>query len=191
MLLTRPVKQIPRILIYKCPKTTNKRNWQYKDIIPSEYRMVDTLTGKFVGEMVGGPVLHNNSKQHVFYPINSPYKSFYISYLNIEEQFMGYGRQFINFAKNLSRRSGCNGRVHLVASRVYDRNHPPHVFYKKCGFFSNNGFMNNYIDNCISSDCSMEIAFADNLNMYLPVGDVPEKIQTKFQAFLNFLKRFI
>lgn len=59
------------------------------------------------------------------------------------------------------------------------------------GFVSNDGFMNNYIDNCISSDCPMETVFADNLNMYLPVGDMPEKIQTKFQAFLNFLKRFI
>ena len=51
--------------------------------------------------------------------------------------------------------------------------------------------MNHYLDDCIKSNTQIESSIADNLNMYLPVGDVPEKIQTKFQAFLNFLKRFI
>ena len=190
-MLTRPIKELPKILIYKCPKTTNKINWQYKNVEPFEYRMVDTATGQYVGKMIGGPVLHKNSKRHIFYPINSPYKSFYISYLNIEERFMGYGKEFISFARNLSKQSGCNGRVHLVASRVYDRYWPPHIFYKKCGFVSNDSFMNNYLNDCIKSNAQIESAIADNLNMYLPVGDMPEKIQTKFQAFLNFLKRFI
>lgn len=192
-MLNTPIKTLPRILIYKSSKAASVLGWSnYKPAKPYLYRMVDTKSGKFVGEMIGAPVLHNNKKaKQIFYPKNSPYKSFYIGYLSIEERFMGYGKEFIRFAKNLSKQSGCKGRVHLIASRVYDRYWPPHVFYKKCGFLSNDSFMNHYLDDCIKSNTQIESSIADNLNMYLPVGDVPEKIQTKFQAFLNFLKRFI
>lgn len=191
-MLSRPIEKIPRILIYKHPKPINVMGWCYRSNKPELYRMVDTKTGKYVGEMVGSPVVHNNKEVHkIFYPINKPYKSFYICSLESLERFSGYGKAFINFAKNISGQSGCNGRVHLIASRVYDRRYPPHVFYKKCGFVSNDKFMNSYLDDCINSKCTIESAFADNLNMYLPAGDKPEKITSKFERFLNFLKRFI
>lgn len=193
-MMIRRIQKLPRELIYKCPEPPKIIGWTYRGNKnqPALYRMCDTKTGKYVGEMLGCPVLHDNRKiRQVFYPIKKPYKSFYIGELHIEERFLGYGTKFINFAKNLSKQSGCDGRVHLVASRIYDRYYPPHIFYKKCGFVSNNKLMDDYLDNCIASKTQIESGIADNLNMYLPVGDKVEQIQTRFTKFINFLKRFL
>ena len=166
-MMIRRIQKLPRELIYKCPEPPKIIGWTYRGNKnqPALYRMFDTKTGKYVGEMIGCPVLHDNSKvRQIFYQKNEPYKSFYIAELKMEERFLGYGTQFINFAKNLSKQSGCEGRVHLVASRVYD---------------------------CIASSTQIESGIADNLNMYLPVGDKVEQIQTRFTKFINFLKRFL
>lgn len=193
-MLNRPIQKLPKELIYKCPKPPVVLGWLYNKgkTKPDLYKMIDTKTGKYVGEMLGCPVLHDNKKnRQIFYPINVPYKSFYISELQIEERFMGYGRKFINFARHLSNQSECNGRVHLVASRVFDRYYPPHVFYKKCGFVSNDSLMDDYLNECIKSRSQIESSIADNLNMYFPVGDKVEKIHSRFGKIVNFLKRFL
>lgn len=188
----KPLQKLPQVLIYKCPKPPIIVGYTYQHSgQPDLYRMVDIKTGKYVGEMIGAPILHEKHIKPKFYPLATPYRSFYIADLQIEERFMGYGRKFIEFAKALSKKSNCKGRVHLVASRIYDRYCPPHIFYKKCGFMSNNKFMNDYLDNCIALNCEIESEFADNLNMFLPVGDKIEKVQTKFDKIINFLKRFI
>lgn len=191
-MITKPINKIPDVLIYKVPKPPVIVGYTYrKSGNPALYRMADTKTGQFVGEMVGDVVVHDKSIKQDFYPLETPYKSFYIAELQIEEKSMGYGSKFINFAKSLSRQFGCNGRVHLVSSRLYDSQHPPHVFYRKCGFTSNNKFMNDYLDDCIASKTPLEVEFADNLNMYLPVGDEVYNRKSKLQTFINFLKRFL
>lgn len=191
-MLIRPLGKLPNILIYKSPKPVNIIGYTYRRSgKPALYRMIDVKTGKYVGEMVGAPVVHDSHIGHDFYPIKTPYNSFYIADLQMEERFMGYGKKFLDFAQVLSKKSGCNGRVHLVASRIYDRYFPPHIFYKKSGFVSNNKFMNDYLDNCISSKCQIEPDIVDNLNMYLPVGDPVNKPQSKLRTFINFLKRFL
>lgn len=191
-MITRPIGKIPNILIYKCPKPPLIIGFTYRHCgKPSLYRMADTKTGKYVGEMVASAVVHDKSIHQNFYPIKMPYKSFYIADLQMKERFLGYGSKFIEFAKNMSKQLGCNGRVHLVASRIYDRYYPPHIFYKKHGFISNNKFMDDYLDNCISTKCQIEPGIADNLNMYLPIGDKVYKPESKFHCFINFLKRFL
>ena len=163
--MIRRIQKLPRELIYKCPEPPKIIGWTYRGNKnqPALYRMFDTKTGKYVGEMIGCPVLHDNSKvRQIFYQKNEPYKSFYIAELKMEERFLGY-----------------------------DRYSPPHIFYKKCGFVSNNKLMDAYLDNCIASGTQIESGIADNLNMYLPVGDKVEQIQTRFTKFINFLKRFL
>jgi len=191
-MITRPIGKLPEVLIYKVPQPPAIIGYTYRKTgKPALYRMADTRTGQYVGEMIGEVVEHDKSIKHTFYPIKTPYKSFYIAELQIEEQSRGYGNKFIEFAKNLSRQFGGNGRVHLVASRIFDRQRPPHVFYKKCGFISNNSFMNDYMDSCISSKIQLEPEFADNLNMFLPVGNEVYDRKSKFQTVINFLKRFL
>lgn len=147
-MITRPIQKLPNILIYKFPEPPLIFGYTYRHSgKPVLYHMVDTKTGKFVGEMVGHIVTHDSSIKQDFYPIKEPYKSFYIAELKMNERFKGYGRKFIELAQNLSKKSGCNGRVHLVSSRYLDLQNPPHVFYRKCGFTSNSDFMNSYLDN--------------------------------------------
>lgn len=193
-MITKPIGKIPEILIYKVPQKQTVVGYTYhKCGFPTLYRMADTKTGQLVGEMLGDVVVHDKSIHQTFYPINEPYKTFYIAELKMDERGQGYGSKFIQFAKNLSKQFGGEGRVHLVASRLYDRERPPHVFYKKLGFVSNNKFMNDYLDDCIKSKTPLESELACNLNMYLPIeGEIyTNNHKSKFQTFINFLKRFL
>lgn len=191
-MLIRPIRKIPDVLIYKVPQAPKIIGYIYrKSGNPELYRMIDTRTGHYVGEMLGDMVVHDKNIHQEFYPIKTPYQSYYIAELNIEERGKGYGSKFVEFAKNLSKQSGGSGRVHLLASRLYDREHPPHIFYRKLGFTSNDKFMNNYIDDCINLNIPIEPEIANNLNMYLPIKGEIYKPKSKFQSFINFLKRFL
>ena len=137
--------------------------------------MADTKTGQYTGTMEAGTVLYQG-KQKRFYPINNPYKSFYISYLAMDEKRFGYGSKFLKFARNESKEHGCEGRIHLIASRVFSQYDPPHIFYRKSGFTAGNNKMNKYLDKCIKANIQISWDKSDNLPMYFPLQAKPEKI---------------
>ena len=57
-----------------------------------------------------------------------------IDYLCSFEQEKGFGKALITFAKNYSKRLGCDGHIFLKADGSFTPNRVPHLFYRKCGF---------------------------------------------------------
>ncbi len=174
ILFTKPLRKLPKQIIYKAykPIIDIEDDSVFPRLIPGfSYKMADTKTGQVLGEMIAAPVVKYNRKNE-FYPEELPYVSFFIHLIKTFSQGEGFGTKLIELAKRESVNYGCEGRVHLISSRIFDRNNPPHIFYKKNGFISNSQEMNDYLDNCIKSGTKLDVYSdkADNLNMYLPVN---------------------
>jgi GNAT superfamily N-acetyltransferase len=189
VLLTRPLKEIPRRIIYK---TSNKypiyASVNGPKVYAHVYNMVDLETREFVATMKAGAVTYNKRKPKI-YPIKTPYKSYYVAYLESAESGLGYGTEMINLAKLESKKQGCEGRVHLTASRVYTPRRPPHLFYRKLGFESVCSYINEIMDFCLSIGRQLPVEYADNIEMYLPVTiKHTVKSKSKLKSFLNFFK---
>lgn len=148
--------------------------------------MYDTQAKEVVATMKAGPVLYQN-KDWEIYPIKPPYKSYYISFIESVDSGLGYGTDFIKLAEAESKKSDCNGRVHLIASRTYSPRRPPHLFYRKLGFESISKSLNDTMDFYISIGKQLPWEYADNVEMYLPVKG-GKKNNPIFSSILNFFK---
>lgn len=182
--LLRPQKNIPDKLFYR-HEMYNTGETFATDCSPVgyKYHLLDTKTGKQLGEMEARPVLYNIGNRS-FYPQIAPYKSFEIDYLKSNVRDKGNGTKFITLAKNESKALDCKGRVHLIASRVYDYDRPPHVFYKKMGFVSNSSKMNKYLDKCIKFGMNVSQSKSSPLCMYLPYTPIEApKVSTLGKLF--------
>ena len=155
-----------------------------------KYHLLDTKTGKQLGEMEARPVLYNIGNRS-FYPQIDPYKSFEIDYLKSNVRDKGNGTKFITLAKNESKALDCKGRVHLIASRVYDYDRPPHVFYKKMGFVSNSSKMNKYLDKCIKFGMNVSQSKSSPLCMYLPYTPIEAPKVSTLGKLFKLLKGLI
>lgn len=160
------------------------------------YRMADIKQGAYVGQMYARPVTETIFSS--YYPALHSYDSFKIEEIRIEpnERRNGHGASFINIAKNESRRYNCNGRVHVNASRIFDRENPPHIFYRKQGFTSIFKNKIRYIDECIRKHKKMSLEMADNLEMYLPLQCAHSAKQkqvsgSKLAIFIKKIMHFI
>lgn len=181
----KPLQQVPKELIYTL-KAVATDFTTGKSRIVNVHNMADTATGHYVGQMV------TQARKKVdctyIYPNKITCDALEIIRLIMEERRMGYGSKFIEFAKHESRKKGCEGRVFALASRLYDRNHPSHIFYRKKGFTSVNPKINKILDECIEQGKDLDIEYADNLFMYLPVKEKPSKVSRVFQKIKNFIK---
>ena len=188
ILLTKPLKEMPRRIIYKSPDkypvigTVNGIN-----VDAHVFNMVDLETNEVVATMKAGPVNYKNKKREI-YPMTTPYKSYYIAYIESIDSGLGYGTDLINLAKSESKKNGCEGRVHLTASRNLTPRRPPHLFYRKRGFESVSPYINEIMDFCISIGKQLPVEYADNIEMYLPVTINKTKSKSKLKSFLNFFK---
>lgn len=163
-------------------KTADVRN----DGTMYHYRMADLRTGQYVGEMYGR--VTTETMFSGYYPMTSAYDSFKIEKLYIENKRHGYGTQFLKFAENESRALGCEGRVHLLASRLYSPNHPPHLFYRKNNFSSQNTEKMKYFDACIRAHKQIDIDTADNLEMFL-AKYAPRPKFPRWKVYLRYIKK--
>ena len=189
--LLRPQKNIPDKLFYR-HEMYNTGETFATDCSPVgyKYHLLDTKTGKQLGEMEARPVLYNIGNRS-FYPQIDPYKSFEIDYLKSNVRDKGNGSKFITLAKNESKALDCKGRVHLIASRVYDYDRPPHVFYKKMGFVSNSSKMNKYLDKCIKFGMNVSQSKSSPLCMYLPYTPIEAPKVSTLGKLFKLLKGLI
>lgn len=190
ILFTKPFKKMPRELIFEhdimiYADDVLERNPR-AGVLGIGYRMADTRTGKYVGEMKAVPGVCN---WKTFYPITDPYATFYIHNLQTTIQRQGYGKKFIELAKSESKLYGCKGRISLVACRIFDPQNPPHIFYRKMGFTSQNEKMNKYLDHCIKHNKKMHWTMADNLDMYLPIEENVKKSVSKIGKLFQKIKK--
>ena len=156
----QPTK-IPEKLIYRLPSS-------------NRFRMVDTKTGRYVGEM-------NLSKRE---------NEMFIDWLNImpNEKRKGNGTIFLNFAKNISKQMGFNGRLRLMASVLpFDPHNPPHIFYRKYGFTSDDKKVIKKIDKAILKNRQLSIFEVPPTYMYYNPNP---QVQVKGSPFKTILKSF-
>ncbi len=134
--------KLPEVLIYN-PCGTNL------------YQMVNTKEKKLVGRMIAHPNINRQLE---------------IDELTIfSRKRQGYGTKFLDFAKKLSRQYGYEGNMVLNASTTpYDPHNPPHIFYRKYGFTSDNKKMLKKIDKCIKKGRQLDYYTTPNLIMYYP-----------------------
>lgn len=191
LLSIKPLKTIPDKLFYKVETTItdsmHDKNSETRTYPAFQYTGINTKTGEAGGKMIAAPMLYENPVQY-FYPYDKPYRSFYIHYLRSEEKYQGFGTAFINLAKAESRKYNCNRRIHLIASRIYDRENPPHIFYKKQGFICQSKSINKYLDSCIRLNKKISLYMSQNLDMFLPIKETVKKAPSLLTAIFNYLK---
>ena len=104
-----PIKKRTELLFYNQPKSNN-------------YRVISLKDG-FVGNFT---VEKRNE--------------LFINYLHLmpEKRRKGYGVKILDFISVLSRKEGLGGKMRVLAALLFDETeNPPHIFYRKYGFTSN------------------------------------------------------
>jgi GNAT superfamily N-acetyltransferase len=138
------------------------------------YKMLTTKDPRVVGIMYAFP---NEIDKRNFY---------HVGLLYIKEQRQGFGTEFIDFAKNRSKQLGCEGRVFLQAeSEVMGAQKPPHIFYRKQGFTTNDKKYLKVIDEFIKENKEMENKDSKSIYMYYDPNNY-----TFGQKLLNWFFRF-
>lgn len=131
--------KIPNILFYNPPNTNS-------------FRMIDRKKSAYIGEM---SVL----KRKVLF-----LESFHI-FPDYRKQ--GYGKKFLDFAVNLSKKLGLNGNLRVLAAVIAkDSDNPPHIFYRKYGFTSDNKKILKQIDEAIKNKQQLHPFNTPPLYMY-------------------------
>lgn len=184
--ITKPYKRIPDRLIFN-----TKKEYPLCPIFNREIaRVIEIRKSRILGEIITEPVTSD-----IFGTQSPPVKSLSIVKLKSFVRNEGVGTDLLNFAKRLSVEKGCEGRIHLVSSDCYDKENPPHVFYRKFGFTSHETEKLRDIDSQIATGTPEYFIFED-LGMFYP----PEKFRHEFKKkdidkdavdCKNILKNFI
>lgn len=141
---TLPLKKLPDILFYQEKGTPF-------------YKMIDVKRCKNVGFMEAAPIVFN--KQNVFY----------IKWLLIFQKRQNFGTKFLDFASNISKQSGCDGKLLVkAATTVFDPHNPPHIFYRKYGFTCSNKKLLKKIDKHIKNNKQLNYRQTPPVDMFYP-----------------------
>lgn len=123
-------------------------------------------------------------KEHILRPDSNDFvPSLYIDFLFSTKSGEGFGTSLLNFAKNYSKKIGCEGRIHLMASSGLVPQRAPQVFYKKCGLNSADKTTNKKLDQFIKKHKNATYKDFHNTPMYYPPIKFPES------RFLDFFER--
>lgn len=148
-------KKLPDVLIYNTPNT-------------NMYSMMTTFMPRLVGTMRAFPVKQGQDKY------------LWIDLLVIFQKRFGFGTEFLDFARNLSRQYGCEGNIRLKAgTTVYDPTTPPHAFYRKYGFGSDKKRTLRKVDRAIKDNKLLNYKTIPAIEMFYP--------DNKKQSFLQKL----
>ncbi len=139
----------------KTPQLTKTLFWEAKTPNYTLYKQFATKDPRVVGIMFADSTKIDRKNY------------FHILLLYVKEQGKGFGKEFIEFAKNRSKQLDCEGRVFLMADKgVYGSTTPPHIFYRKQGFTSNDKAYLKIIDRFIKENKKMENKDSKALYMY-------------------------
>lgn len=157
---------LPRTLIYNPPNT-------------EIFRMIRTKNPKQVGYMSAYPA-KKNGKDYLL-----------IGLLMIFDKRKRYGTEFINFAKNYSKRNNFGGRIILQAdATVADPHNAPHVFYRKQGFTSDDKKAIKNIDKHIRKNKELDPHKTPALIMYYD-PDLREEKLTFFEKIKIYFSNLL
>lgn len=121
----------------------------YKIVKDGAYHFCASPKGNYLGRIAVVPETVN--EYVTFYPNKSNYKSLSIDFIKTEVQGQGVGSFLIEFIKNLSKKLGCEGRVHVIAGNYDKTTPPPQIFFRKQGFSTANKKHLDIIDEAIKT----------------------------------------
>lgn len=102
--------------------------------------------------------------------------------LNSNQRNQGIGTKILKFAENLSKQMGLNGRLGVRAATLdFTSDTPPHKFYRKFGFGSDDKKMNKFIDEFIECDEKLDFLKMPPVEMHYTPKNQPLK-----QKFLDW-----
>ena len=165
-MINYPIKtpKIPNILIYTCKKKSQNGS------IRLYSKMFELKSGKVVAIM--------NSEKEMIERDNEIIPSLYIDVIKSYKKRNGYGTKMLDFAKILSKKYGCNGYFHLIASGEFSPDAVPHLFYRKYGMNTGNYELDKKIDKYIKWHKSAKRKIFPNVDMYYPPREY-QKINKK------------
>ncbi|MBR5555357.1 GNAT family N-acetyltransferase [bacterium] len=170
ILLTKPLKKIPQILI------SNPMNGP-------TYKMYDLKSNRIVGRMIAHPFCSRFGEENTLF----------IRSLIISQQRKGFGTKFLDFATHLSKEKGLGGRLELLAATTNaDPLNPPHIFYRKYGFTTDDKKLLKKIDRYIRLKKQLSYKTTPPRYMYYrpeDIGKAKISIIEKFKAFFYGLRR--
>ena len=128
--------------------------------------MVDLSIGRYIGKIKITPTELKKSK---FYQNDKPIKSLYINDLWIVPFFRkkNAGSDFIKFAKHLSKKNGCEGRIYTLAYNYDNPGKAPHKFWRKQGFASASQKENQILDFIIENNIEVPPDMCQGTMMYI------------------------
>lgn len=137
----------------------------------------------------GYNIIATDAKKKVGVMYAQSRKVSYINFLEIDflgimknERRKGYGTEALNFAKNLSKKEGCGGRLILTADITpFEMNIAPHPFYRKNGFTCNDKILLRKIDKFVKEKKEMSYKDAKTAIMFY----IPKK-----ENFLDKIKKY-
>ncbi len=156
-MLNYPIKvqnSIPNILIYTVKKPLQNGSFRYYS------KMFNLKSGKVLACM--------NSEKELVERENATSYSLYVDVLKCIRKRQGFGTKMMKFAENLSRRLGCNGNIHLIASSELSPREVPHIFYRKYGMNSGNYEYDRKMDKFIRKNKKATIKDFPSRVMYYP-----------------------
>ncbi len=94
--------------------------------------------------------------------------SLYIWFLSSNDSGSGYGKAMIEFARNFSKKIGCNGYIHLDADTGLMPYRVPHIFYRKCGMSTANPYEDWCLDKYIVKGKKATYKNFKSMDMFFP-----------------------
>lgn len=155
------VKELPEVLIYNKPRT-------------ALYNMMTTKNPRVVGFMWALPGEYKGERSFEI-PLFA---------INKKDRRQGYGKQLMDFAKARSYQKGCEGRIFLTSDiNTMESKIPPHIFYRKQGFTSDDKEFLKKVDSFIKE--GKEMTFRDSKTMIMYYDPNKKSILEKIKTILN------
>ena len=166
-------EKLPEVLFYKRPASSVMKPPQ------DEFVAFSTKGDMNYCEML----VHKSSMQN-----RQDYsgKTLAIDFIKSKEKRKGLGTAMLDFAKNYSKKNGCNGYLVLRAESSIDKSHVPHIFYRKQEFTTLDKKLDKKLDMFIrkNKDATSD-DFATTL-MYYPAPQQKPSFLERLKEFLTF-----
>lgn len=170
-LTPKPSAKLPEVLFYKRPIKSVMSPPQ------EEFVAFSTKGDKNWGEIV----LHKSKLQH-----RKDYEgdTLAIDFISSNDRQKGLGSAMIDFAKNLSKKNGCNGYLVLRADSSIDKHHVPHIFYRKQGFTTLDNKLDRKLDSFIKDN---KQATSNDFKTQLMYYPAPQKKPSLVERLKNWV----
>ena len=164
----KPLQKLPQVLFYN-----TKLEGGYNQVVA--FKLNKKGFAKMICHVYDKPMISTGQKPPVLI----------IDLLISIARRQGLGSSLINYAKNFSKKQGCEGKLCLKADVSFDINHIPHVFYRKMGFGALDVKDNIKIDKAIQKHKNLTYKDLPCLTMVYPAPIQKKTFTQKCSEFMS------